>query len=580
MILPLLSAALLCAQDVQERGPEVRIEEVLTAGRLAGIEFSEKEAEQMLREVARRLRAYERLRGFALRNGDPPALRFAPAGGLLPGLGRPRPPAGAATRPAKQDLRDLPLPAAERPPDLERLAFAPVPVLAALIKERKLSCLELTRFFLARLKRLDRVLHCVITFTEERALRQAELLDRELARGKWRGPLHGIPWGVKDLCAVRGYRTTWGAKPFERQVIDEDAEIVRRLDEAGAVLIAKLSLGALAWGDVWFGGRTRNPWDPRRGSSGSSAGPASAVAAGGVAFAIGSETLGSIVSPSSVCGCSSLRPTFGRVPRSGAMALSWSMDKLGPMCRSIADAALVFAVIQGPDGRDPECVAAPFRLPPPPASGRDPALGRPFRVGYLAERAGDPAYARVLAELRRIGVRLVPFEIPDWPAREMTLILVCEAAAAFDELTRSGRDDLLVRQVEQAWPNVLRAAHLIPAVEYIRANRLRTLMLRDFVRAMDGLDAVVHPSFSKLLSMTNLTGHPTAVVPAGFTKKGLPYSISFTGRLFGESRLLALVQAWQEATPYHRRHPSLPAAEPRAEPAAGAGGGRRGRRRP
>jgi Asp-tRNA(Asn)/Glu-tRNA(Gln) amidotransferase A subunit family amidase len=400
-------------------------------------------------------------------------------------------------------------------------------------------------------------------------MEQARRADRELARGVWRGPLHGVPWGAKDLLAVSGYPTTWGAAPFKEQNIDEDATVVRRLDEAGAVLVAKLSLGALAWGDVWFGEKTRNPWNTEQGSSGSSAGPGSATAAGLVGFAIGSETWGSIVSPSTRCGVSGLRPTFGRVSRHGAMALSWSMDKLGPMCRGVEDCALVFSAIQGGDGLDPTAIDRPFVW--------DADLDvRSLRVGYLKsvferelefgddDTEEDRAAARewlsldmqALDMIRSLGVELIPMELPDLPVSALSFILSAEAGAAFDELTRSGRDDELVRQIEDAWPNVFRQARAIPAVEYIQANRVRTLVMREMEVALEGIDCWVAPSFggSNLL-LTNLTGHPAVVLPDGFRSDGTPVSITFNGRLFGESEILALARAYQEATGFHHRHP-------------------------
>ncbi len=515
---------------------------VRAAAALIGLPLTDGEIEMMLDDVASNLRGYERLRARELDNAVFPALVFTP---LVPPL---------AASPWTPPPFDRTWPAARRPDDLEELAFADLRTLAALVRTRQVTCAELVELSLARLERYDPTLHCVITLTAERAREQARALDAELDAGRWRGPLHGIPWGAKDLLAVRGHPTTWGAKPFADQTIDVDATVVERLDAAGAILVAKLSLGALAMGDVWFGERTRNPWDPERGSSGSSAGSASAVAAGCVPFAIGSETLGSIVSPSNECGTSALRPTFGRVSRHGAMALSWSMDKLGPICRSVDDAALVFDAIHGPDGRDPSVADVPFRVPGPcDVSG--------WRVGIPAgafEGRGE-LWAHVTGELRALGVELVPVELPDYPVDAMRIILDAEAAAAFDELTRSGRDDELVRQDRRAWPNAFRVARLIPAVEYVRANRLRTLLCRDWAAALEGVDALVHPSFAgSILTATNLTGHPTVVAPCGFGERsGRPFSISFTGKLYDEARLLALAGAWQRATAYHLEHPEL-----------------------
>jgi Asp-tRNA(Asn)/Glu-tRNA(Gln) amidotransferase A subunit family amidase len=397
-------------------------------------------------------------------------------------------------------------------------------------------------------------------------------MDAELAKGKYRGPLHGIPWGAKDLIAAKGFRTTWGAGPFREQVIDEDAEVVKRLDAAGAVLVAKLSSGELAQGDRWFGGMTRNPWKPEQGSSGSSAGPASAVAAGLVGFAIGSETLGSISSPATRNGATGLRPTFGRVPRTGAMALSWTMDKLGPLCRSVEDCALVLDAIHGPDGRD--LAAVPGR----PFVWNASAPLSAIRVGYFKTAFDVPEVDpkdekrrlhatrkfddEALRALQQLGVRPVPVEIPDLPYAAMRMILTAEAAAAFDELTRSGRDAELVNQERFDWPNTFRTARFITAVDYINANRVRTLAIQDWDRLFREVDVVVTPTnyggAPSQLVATNLTGHPAVIVPAGFNDDGTPVSLTFLGGLFEEARLLAVANAWQRATGHHTRHPVVP----------------------
>lgn len=390
-------------------------------------------------------------------------------------------------------------------------------------------------------------------------MKQAKRADEELSAGQYRGPLHGIPWGAKDLLATKGYKTTWGAMPYKDQVIDKNATVVERLEEAGAVLLAKLTMGALAWGDVWFGGKTKNPWNLEEGSSGSSAGPGAATAAGLVGFSIGTETWGSIVSPSTRCGVTGLRPTFGRVSRYGAMALSWSMDKIGPMCRSVEDCALVFQAIHGPDGKDSSVADLPFNWDP------DLDIAK-LRMGYVKSafeedreikewKANDEA---TLETLRSLGVNLIPIELPDYPIDVMSFILSAEAAAAFDELTRGNRDELLVRQIKKAWPNVFRQARMIPAVEYIQANRVRTLVMEAMAELMSKIDVYVVPSFvgSNLL-MTNLTGHPAVVLPNGFTEKGTPTSISFVGKLYGEAETLAVAKAYQGATDFHLKHPLL-----------------------
>jgi len=536
VILALVSV--LRSAPAREKEPDPTSPESLaTAARAVGLEFTDAELRLMVGEASRSLSRFKRLRAVPLDNGVAPALTFAP--GIVP---------------RKTELAGKPhtLPEAERPEKLDDLAFAGITTLASLIKSKKVSCVELTKMYLARLKRLDEKLRCVITVTEDRALAQAKALDAELAAGKWRGLLHGIPWGAKDLLATKGYRTTWGAKPFENQMIDTDATVVERLDAAGAILIAKLTLGALAMGDVWFGATTRNPWNLEQGSSGSSAGPASATAAGCVAFSIGSETLGSIVSPSERCGNSSLRPTFGRISRHGAMTLCWSMDKLGPICRSAEDAAIVFEAIHGRDGKDLSVVDAPVR----PNADVDI---KGWKVGFLPRhRTRSSSYRRVLGGLQKLGVELVEVKLPDYPVDALRIILNAECAAAFDEITRDGRDDQLVRQTANAWPNLFRTARLIPAVEYINANRVRTLLIRDWVAAMQKIDVLVHPSFAgDILVATNLTGHPTFVAPAGFRPDGTPYGISFTGRLMEDDRLLALVQAWQQTTGFHKEHPDL-----------------------
>ena len=528
---------------------------------VSGLDLPEEQRALMVEGVNALLADFEKVRAVALDNAVAPAWRFATTAAGD---------AGAARRDTAVVFE--PDRHAARPASDDELAFAPLARLAGLLRSRQLSSVELTRLYLARLRRLDPLLECVVTLTETLALEQAERADREIAAGRWRGPLHGVPWGAKDLIAVAGYPTTWGSQPYRDQARAETATVARRLADAGAVLIAKLALGELAMGDVWFGGETRNPWNPAEGSSGSSAGPAAATAAGLVGFAVGSETLGSIVSPCTRCGATGLRPTFGRVSRHGAMALSWTMDKLGPLARSVEDCALVFAAIHGADAADPTAVDRPFRWP----LGRDP---RALRVGYVetafaddrtkgVEKEEDRARARewaefdrrTLAELREMGFRLAPVKLPaDLPLGALRFILQAEAAAAFDELTRSGRDALMKRQGANAWPNLFRRAQLIPAVEYIRANRVRTLLMQAMDRATADIDVYVCPSFGgDNLLLTNLTGHPAVVLPNGFrASDGTPTSITFAGKLFGEGALLAVADLYQRATGYHTRHPQL-----------------------
>ncbi len=521
------------AADV-EKAVNVTPEMIQQAEWVAGVKLAEADRKALVGALNRNLSEFAAMRGVKLSNGVAPALAFNPAPWLPPGKEGRR----GTVEPTTRD-------APKKPDSSEELAFLPVTALAALVRNRQVSSVELTKLCLERLKRHDPTLHCVVTLTEDLALKQAEQADREIAAGRYRGPLHGIPWGAKDLIAYPGYPTTWGAAPFKEQKLDTKATVARRLDEAGAVLVAKLTLGALAMGDLWFGGRTRNPWDPRQGSSGSSAGSASATVAGCVGFALGSETLGSIVSPSRVCGSSGLRPTFGRVSRHGCMALTWSMDKIGPLCRSVEDCALVFGAIHGFDGLDASAVDRPFAWPCP----RDL---RTLKVGYFE---GGPGAARAddLRVLRDLGVKLVPMKLPaTYPVAALHTILVTEAAAAFDDLTRAG-----VTEGLNSWPQTFRQGEFVPAVEYLRANRVRSLVMREMEETMAAVDLYVGGDD---LLLTNLTGHPTAVLPNGFRKSGdveLPYAITFTGRLYGESELLAVAHAYQQATGHHLRHPKL-----------------------
>lgn len=411
--------------------------------------------------------------------------------------------------------------------------------------------------YLERLKRYGPQLECVVTLTEELALRQARRADREIAAGKYRGPLHGIPYGAKDLLAVKGIPTTWGAAPYTNQVFDFNATVIQRLEAAGAVLVAKTTLGELAMGETWFGGMTRNPWNPKQGSSGSSAGSAAGTAAGLFAFAIGSETHGSIVSPADRCGVTGLRPTYGRVSRAGAMSLSWSMDKLGPLARTVEDCALVFNAIYGPDEADPTVYDAPFNY--------DPKINlQKLRIGYLRNdfetEAGERGAndAATLGKLRAMGMELIPVELPAYPLGSISFLLSTEGAAAFDELTLSGEDDWLRQQDNGAWPNTFRRRRFVPAVEYLRAQRIRHLLVQDTARIFAKVDVIVAPSQAgSSLLLGNLTGHPCVVLPNGFSNAGMPTGICFLGRLFGEAELLAVARRYQDATDFHRQHPRL-----------------------
>lgn len=519
-------------------------EMIAAAEKVIGLKFTASERELMLDGVHEQLGDLEKVRSVPVANAVPNALRFDPR---LP---------GSTFDQVKVKSKFERAHAPQLSDNLEALAFCSVSELAALIRARRVTSVELTRMYLDRLKRYDPELKCVITLTEGLAIKQARRADREIAAGQYRGLLHGIPYGAKDLLAVSGYKTTWGAETHQHQIIDLDATVVERLEEAGAVLIAKLSVGALAWGDVWFGGMTKNPWNLAEGSSGSSAGSAAAVAAGLVGFAIGTETLGSIVSPSTQCRVTGLRPTFGRVSRHGAMALCWSMDKIGPIARTVEDCAIVFDAIYGPDGNDQDVVDLPFNY--------DASLNvKKLHVGYVKsafdkERDNQANDEATLKVLKSMGVKLSPIDLPDYPINALGIILQAEAAAAFDELTRSNRDDLLARQVKDAWPNVLRHSRLVPAVEYIQANRIRYLAMQAMAKLMDKIDVYVCPSFGgDNLTLTNLTGHPCVVVPNGVDAKGKSSSISFIGKLYGEAAALSLAKAYQRNTDFYMQHPAL-----------------------
>lgn len=517
---------------------------IASAEKIIGLEFTDAKRDSMIDGLQEQLGNYNNLRTVPLANSVMPSVLFNPI------------PVGFKFESEKRSIKLTKTTGVNMPLNIDELAFYSVSDLAYLIKNRKVTSEQLTKMYLDRLKKYGPKLECVISITEELAMKQAKLADAEITKGKYRGPLHGIPFGVKDLLAVKGYKTTWGSVPYKDQIIDEDATVVKRLEDAGAVLVAKLTMGELAWGDVWYGGKTRNPWNTERGSSGSSAGSASATSAGLVAFSIGTETWGSIVSPSTECGTTGLRPTYGRVSRHGAMALSWSMDKIGPICRTVEDCAIVFNAIYGPDGIDPTLYDAPFNYDPSVKLSQ-------LRIGYLKNDFDKDSttkiyYDAVFAELKKLGVTLIPIELPKYPMNDLAIILSAEAGAAFDELTRSGKDDLLVRQIKNAWPNVFRTSRFIPAVEYIQANRIRTLVIKDMQKVMKDIDVYLAPPFEgDNLLMTNLTGHPCVVLPIGFNEKNLPVSICFMGQLFGEAKTLAVAKQFQDATDFHKKHPFL-----------------------
>ncbi len=513
------------------------------ASKILGLSFTDAESDSMITELEDLRKSTIAIRKVALDNSVAPALNFNPI------------PVGYQYPDQASGFKLGPLNKVSLPANRDELAFYSVRELADLIKNRKISSVELTNFFIERLKKYNSKLFNVVSFTEERAIKQAALADAEIKAGKYRGVLHGIPFGVKDLLSTKDYKTTWGSVPYKYQVIATDATVVKRLEAAGAVMIAKLTLGELAMGDVWFGGKTRNPWDLKRGSSGSSAGSASAVSAGCLPFAIGSETLGSIVSPSTECGVSGLRPSFGRISKHGAMALSWSMDKLGPIARTVEDCALVFQEIYGSDGQDLSVINAPFKY-----DGSKTLKG--VRVGYL-EKDFQRKYPNrlndslTLVKLKELGAELVPIQLPQMPYNDLVIILSAEGGAAFQDLVISSKDDLLVMQNKNAWPNTFRGAQFISAATYINANRVRTLLIQQIHQQIKGLDLYISPSFGTNLTASNLSGHPSVVLPNGFNSRGLPASITFMGQLFGEGKLLQAAQAYQQATDFHKKHPQL-----------------------
>ena len=577
---------------------KVTREMIENASIIADVRISDEYKEMMLDSLNSFAKDYEAIYALRIGNDLAPAFIFDPV------------PMGMKLQ---TDRRPMKISAAPNvatsgvPKNLEDVAFYSVRQLAELVHGKKVSSTALTEMYLERLKRYDPTLKFVITLTEDRAHAKAKEADQEIAAGKYRGPLHGLPWGAKDLLAVKGYHTTWGAGGFENQTIDEDATVVQRLDASGAVLVAKLTLGALAQGDRWFGGMTRNPWNTQQGSSGSSAGSASATAAGCVAFAIGSETLGSISSPSTRCGTTGLRPTFGLVPRTGAMALSWTMDKLGPICRAVEDCAIVLSAIYGPDGHDRTVQDAAFSWdanldwrklrigylktdfefqPPPqeqpkeqkdvtPEEKKKQEEDRAARERAMARAKYDRQYNdAALAKLRSMGINLIPVELPKLPYQEMRTILLAEAAAAFDDLTRSGRDKLLTQQRPDDWPNTFRTARFIPAVEYIQASRARMRAIEEVAKVFNQVDVIVAPTFGTQLVVTNLTGHPAVILPNGLRGDdapkpivrdgelqpggpGTPVSLTFLGQLYGEAKLLAVAKAYQDATRFHLKHPVL-----------------------
>jgi Asp-tRNA(Asn)/Glu-tRNA(Gln) amidotransferase A subunit family amidase len=528
-----------CQQDT------VTKTDIATAGKVIGLKFTETEQDSMLTFIRNRHREYGKMRQQELPNNIPMSLWQSP---VPPGM--------------KFETKQLPVAwnipqNINLPKNKNEVAFYTILQLASLIKNKKITSAELTRFFIDRIKKYGDSLQCVISITEEIAMQQAKAADDEIAKGKYRGPLHGIPYGLKDLFAVKGTKTTWGASPYKEQVIEEDAFVYTKLKDAGAVLVAKFTLGALAMGDWWYGGRTKNPWNPAFGSSGSSAGSASATVAGLVPFAIGTETYGSIVSPSHTCGATGLRPTFGSISRTGAMTLCWSLDKAGPICRSAEDAAVVFNFIKGTDGKDPGSVNMPFNY-------NAKTEIKKLRIGYAKnyfDRIKDTAASewKVLKAFEEMSVQLIPLVFPDSGVYNYDMIGItvgAESAAAFDKLTRTDLDDMLTRQNRNDWPNFFRTARLIPAVEYINTTRHRYIMMQKLKDFFETVDVVVTPTFGgSQLAITNLTGHPALCMPTGFNKQNLPTSITLLGKLYGDANLLRVGNALQQHTAWEDVHP-------------------------
>ncbi len=534
---------------VSAQDTSIQKKDLISAAKLIDLSFTTKEIDTLYSDVVDNLANYKAMHNLSLPNSVPLSMWQTP---VVPGMHF-----NKVQNPIAWKLDNT----VQLPANKNDLAFYTIEQLASLIKNKKISSLALTQFFIERIKKWGDTLQCVISLQEEIAYAQAKKADAELAQGKYRGLLHGIPYGLKDLFAVKGTKTTWGAAPYQNQTIDEDAFVYTKLRDAGAVLVAKFTLGALAMGDYWFGGRTKNPWNLKYGSSGSSAGSTSATVAGLVPFAIGTETWGSIVSPSTTCGATGLRPTFGSVSRSGAMALSYSLDKVGPICRSAIDAAIVFNYIHGTDGKDGSAVNMPFNYTP----NKDiKKLKIAYAKNYF-DKIKDTSRNefKVLEEFRKLGVQLIPVNFPDsgvYNFNIMDVVIGAECAAQFDEMTRLNIDDILTRQTKSDWPNSFRTNRFIPAVEYINAQRHRYTLMQKVNEVMQQYDVIICPSRGdgNQSAITNLTGNPVVCLPTGFDKKlNLPTGISFVGNLYDEATILSIAQAYQKATNWDEAHPAL-----------------------
>ena len=545
----LLGFLLLASSTIMAQDRPITKADLLSSAKILDLQFTEPEIDSLYNDVLDNVANYKAMHRLSLNNSTPLSLWHS---AILPGMKL-----NKVQKPILWDAAvNIKLPA-----DKNELAFYSVEQLAYLIKNKKISSLELTTFFIERIKKYGDTLQCVISLQENLALAQAKQADAEIAAGKYRGQLHGIPYGLKDLFAVKDTKTTWGAAPYKDQVIQEDAFVYQKMKAAGAVLVAKFTLGALAMGDYWFGGRTKNPWNLNYGSSGSSAGSTSATVAGLVPFAIGTETWGSIVSPATTCGATGLRPTFGSISRSGAMALSYSLDKIGPITRSANDAAIVFNYLHGTDGKDGSAVDMPFNYAP---KTNLKTLKIAYAKNYFDKiKDTNRSEFEVLKQFKRMGIELIPINFPDsgvYQFNIMDIIIGAECAAQFDDMTRSGVDDALTRQTKNDWPNQFRTSRFTPAVEYINAQRHRTILMQQVNELVSQYDAIICPSRGggNQSAITNLTGHPVVCVPTGLDPKyKLPTGISFVGKLFDEATILTIAHQYQKATGWDEMHPTM-----------------------
>lgn len=538
LLFPVLFYQISFAQDT------ITTADIRSAEKINSIYFTEAKEDSLIGQVRSRARVYDKMHLYSLDNSIPMTMVQSP---LLPYM--------------HLNIKQLPVKfeipsGVNLPANKNDLSFYSIPQLASLIKNKKITSVELTRFYLDRLKKYSDTLHCTISLTEDIALAEAAEADKEIAAGQYRGLLHGIPYGLKDLFAVKGTRTTWGAAPFKDQVIDNNSYVYSKLKESGAVLVAKLSMGALAMDDYWFEGQTKNPWNMLEGSSGSSAGPAAATVAGLVPFAIGTETYGSIISPSTVCGATGLRPTFGSISRSGAMTLSWSLDKAGPICRSAEDAAIVFYYLHGTDGIDASAVNMPFNYREKIDLSK---LTIAYAKNYFNKNDTIGNENNVLEILIKSGATLIPVDFPDsgiYNFNMIGIVIGAESAAVFDGFTRTGVDDKMPRQGKDEWPNYFRAARFIPAVEYINANRYRNLLMQKVNEVFEKYDAIICPTWGgNQNAITNLTGNPAISIPTGFNKNNTPTSITIVGKLYDEASILEVAKVYQDATTWNKMYP-------------------------